>query len=150
LAAVVAAAVVIVDQLTKWWAVDTLANRTIKLVGPVRLTLSHNTGGAFGLGAGFVPFVALAVVALVVVLVSVGRAVASPSMAVALGLVTGGAVGNLADRLFRSPGLLRGAVVDFVDLRWWPVFNMADVAITAGCILLVLASFSREQPAPER
>ena len=150
LAAVVAVTVVAVDQLTKWWAVDVLAHRTITVVGPVRLALSHNTGGAFGLGAGFVPFVALAVVALVVVLVSVGRAVASPATAVALGLVTGGAIGNLADRLFRSPGLFRGAVVDFVDLRWWPVFNMADVAITAGCVLLVLASFSREQPAPGR
>src|SRR4029077_4971861 len=144
LAAVVAAAAVAVDQLTKWWAVDALANRTITVVGPVRLALSHNTGGAFGLGAGFSPFVALAVVALVIVLVSVGRAVASPAVAVDIGLVTGGAIGNLADRLFRSPGLLRGAVVDFVDLRWWPVFNVADVAITVGCILLVLASFSRE------
>jgi signal peptidase II len=150
LAAVVAATVVAVDQLTKWWAVDALADRPITLMGPIRLTLSHNTGGAFGLGAGFLPFVALAVVALVIVLVSVGRAVASPAIAVALGLVTGGAFGNLADRLFRSPGLLRGAVVDFVDLRWWPVFNLADVAITAGCILLVLASFSRERPAPAR
>ena len=131
----VAVVVVAADQLTKLWAVDALADRTITLAGPTRLALSHNTGGAFGLGAGFVPFIALAVVALVVVI------------AVALGLVAGGAVGNLADRLFRSPGLLRGAVVDFVDLRWWPVFNVADVAITAGCIVLVLASFARERPA---
>ena len=143
----VAVVVVAADQLTKLWAVDALADRTITLVGPTRLALSHNTGGAFGLGAGFVPFIALAVVALVVVLVSVGRAAATPAIAVALGLVAGGAVGNLADRLFRSPGLLRGAVVDFVDLRWWPVFNVADVAITAGCIVLVLASFARERPA---
>jgi len=150
LAAAVAVAVVAADQLTKWWAVDALASRTITLVGPTRLALSHNTGGAFGLGAGFVPFVALAVVALVIVLVSVGRAAASPAVAVALGLVTGGAVGNLADRIFRAPGLLRGAVVDFVDLRWWPVFNVADMAITAGCILLVLVSFARERSAPGR
>jgi signal peptidase II len=150
LAATVAVAVVAADQLTKWWAVDALADRTITLVSPIRLALSHNTGGAFGLGAGFVPFVALAVVALVVVLVGVGRAVASPAIAVALGLVAGGAVGNLADRLFRAPGPLRGAVVDFVDLRWWPVFNVADVAITAGCIVLVLASFARERPADQR
>jgi len=72
------------------------------------------------------------------------------AVAVALGLVTGGAVGNLADRIFRAPGLLRGAVVDFVDLRWWPVFNVGDMAITAGCILLVLLSFSRERSATGR
>jgi signal peptidase II len=52
-------------------------------------------------------------------------------------------VGNLADRLFRSPGLFRGAVVDFVDLRWWPVFNVADAAISVGCVVLVLLSLGR-------
>ena len=143
----VAVVVVAADQLTKLWAVDALADRTITLVGPTRLALSHNTGGAFGLGAGFVPFIALAVVALVVVLVSVGRAAATPAIAVALGLVAGGAVGNLADRLFRSPGLLRGAVVDFVDLRWWPVFNVADAAIVCGAALLVLTGRRLPRPA---
>ena len=54
----------------------------------------------------------------------------------------------LADRLFRSPGLFRGAVVDFVDLRWWPVFNVADAAITVGCVALVLLSMAR--PGHER
>ena len=65
-------------------------------------------------------------------------------MAVALGLVLGGAFGNVIDRIFRSPGFLRGAVVDFVDVGFWPVFNLADSAITCGCLLLLLASWSRE------
>jgi signal peptidase II len=143
----VAAAVIVADQLTKLWAVRRLARGAISVIGPVRLNLSRNSGGAFGLGSGVVPMVVLAAVALVVVLVAVGRSVDRPSMAVALGLVLGGALGNLADRIFRSPGLGRGSVVDFVDLRWWPVFNLADAAITCGCVALVLMSM-RRAPAP--
>jgi signal peptidase II len=141
----VAAAVVVADQLSKWWAVDRLSRGPITIVGDIRLALTHNSGGAFGLGSGFVPMVALAVVALVVVLFVVGRSIDRAAIAVALGLVLGGALGNLADRVFRAPGFGRGAVVDFVDLRRWPVFNVADAAITCGCILLLLMSFSRSR-----
>jgi signal peptidase II len=139
----VAAVVIVADQLTKLWAVHRLARGPVTVIGPVRLALSRNSGGAFGLGSGVVPMVVLAAVALVVVLVAVGRAVDRPSMAVSLGLVLGGALGNLADRIFRSPGFGRGSVVDFVDLRWWPVFNVADAAITCGCVVLVLLSMRR-------
>ena len=138
-----AAAVVLADQLSKWWAVDRLSRGPINIVGSVRLALTHNSRGAFGLGSGVVPMVVLAVVALVVVVFVVGRSVDRMAVAVALGLVLGGAVGNLGDRVFRSPGFGRGSVIDFVDLRWWPVFNVADAAITIGCVLLVLLSFGR-------
>ena len=143
-----AAAVVAADQLSKWWAVDRLGRGPITVIGSVRLALTRNSGGAFGLGSGVVPVVVLAVVALVVVLVVVGRSVDRAATALALGLVLGGAVGNLADRMFRSPGFGRGSVVDFVDLRFWPVFNVADAAITCGCVLLVLLSFGRSRPQP--
>jgi len=139
----VAAGVLVADQLTKLWAVDRLSRGPINVVGSVRLALTRNSGGAFGLGGGVVPVVVLAFIALVVVLFVVGRSVDRAAMAVALGLVLGGAVGNLTDRLFRSPGFGRGSVVDFVDLRWWPVFNVADAAITCGCVLLVVLSFGR-------
>jgi len=139
----VAAAVVVVDQLTKWWALDRLSRGPISVVGSARFALTRNNGGAFGIGSGVVPVVVLAFVALVVVLFVVGRSVDRTATAVALGLVLGGAVGNLADRLFRSPAFGRGSVVDFVDLRWWPVFNVADAAITCGCVLLVLLSLGR-------
>jgi signal peptidase II len=143
----VAAVVVVADQLTKWWAVDRLSRGPINLVGPVRLALTRNRGGAFGLGSGVLPVVVLAVVALVVVLVVVGRSIDRPAVAVSLGLVLGGALGNLADRIFRAPAFGRGSVIDFVDLRWWPVFNLADAAITCGCVLLVLLSLGRSQAA---
>jgi len=61
-------------------------------------------------------------------------------VAVALGLVLGGAFGNLIDRLCRDPGFLRGAVVDFIDLQWWPVFNVADASVVGGAVLLVCLS----------
>jgi signal peptidase II len=139
----VAAAVVVLDALTKQWALSALADGPVDLVGSVRLALTRNKAGAFGLGGAFVPFLAVAALALVVYMVATGSATERLPVAIALGLVLGGAFGNVADRVFRSPGFLRGAVVDFVDLRFWPVFNLADSAITCGCILLVLATWSR-------
>jgi signal peptidase II len=133
----VAVATVVVDQVTKWWAQRALASSP-RVYGPVHLTLTRNQGAAFGLGAGFAPVVVVGAILVVVATIVLGRATARPVVAVATGLLLGGAVGNLADRLLRSPGWLRGAVVDFIDLRAWPVFNVADSAITVGCVLLVL------------
>lgn len=137
----VAAAIVVVDQLTKAWALGALADGPIGIAGPLRLLLTRNTAGAFGLGGAAVPFLAVAALGLVVYMASTGAIARSPVLATAVGLVLGGAIGNLVDRLLRAPGLLRGAVVDFVDLQFWPVFNLADVAITCGCVLLVWAGW---------
>ena len=85
---------------------------------------------AFSQGTGLGPVIG--VVALLVVvglLVSIGRST-SPLYPLAVGLIIGGAVGNLVDRLFRSPGWFRGGVVDFIDVQWWPIFNVADIAVT--------------------
>ena len=80
-----------------------------------------------------------------------GRRLASPWWAVGLGLILGGALGNLVDRFFRSPGPLRGHVVDFLSIGWWPVFNVADPAVVGGAILLVgLSLFGYDFDAPER
>ena len=137
-----AAAVVVSDVATKQWAVSALRDGPVELLGPVRLALTSNKAGAFGLGGAFVPFLAVAALVLVVVMVTTGSATGNVVVATALGLVLGGAFGNVIDRLFRAPGHLRGAVVDFVDLRFWPVFNLADSAITCGCLLLLWASWS--------
>jgi len=115
----------------------------VHLFGPVRLALLYNKAGAFGLGGAFVPFLAVAALVLVIAMVLTGSATEKASTAVALGLVLGGAFGNVIDRIFRSPGFLRGAVVDFVDVGFWPVFNLADSAITCGCVLLLLAGWSK-------
>ncbi len=139
----VAAAVLVLDQLTKAWALRALADGPIDLVGGIRFNLTYNKGGAFGLGGAAIPFLALGALVLVVVMAVTGNT-RRPALAAAVGLVLGGAVGNLVDRIFRDPGLLRGAVVDFVDLRVWPIFNVADTAITCGCLLLLVLGWKAE------
>jgi signal peptidase II len=143
--AVVAAVVLGLDALTKQWAMSALADGPVDLFGSVRLNLIRNKAGAFGLGGAFVPFLAVAALGLVLFMVTRGSATHRLPMAIALGLVLGGAFGNVADRIFRSPGFLQGAVVDFVDVGFWPVFNLADSAITVGCGLLLFAGWSADE-----
>lgn len=150
----VAAAVVAVDQLTKSWALERLSGgRTIDLVWTLRFRLAFNRGMAFSRGSGLGPVIG--VVALLVVvglLVSLGRGrVAGRVGTVAVGAVLGGAIGNVADRFFRSDdGFLQGAVVDFIDLQWWPVFNVADMGITIGGAVLVVTSLLSSRDRADR
>jgi signal peptidase II len=133
---------VVLDQLTKAWAVRALDDDTVDLVWTLRLRLSFNTGAAFGLGRGLGPLLVAGAVLVLAGLLAVGtRSVDTAAAAVALGLLVGGAVGNLIDRLLGGHG---GAVVDFIDLQWWPAFNVADAAITCGAVLLVVAQLRRE------
>jgi len=144
----VAALVLAVDQLTKAWAVAALGDgRIIDLVGSLRLRVTVNYGSAFSLADGRGPLISLLALAVVAVLLRTGRHATQASMAVALGLVVGGAFGNLIDRAFRAgDGFLGGGVVDFVDLQWWPVFNVADAAIVVGAALLFLVQWREPQP----
>ena len=142
-AGLVAAVVVAADQLSKTWAVHHLARRDIHLLGSLRLHLTYNSGGAFSLFTGNPWVFVVAGAALVAVMLGMGRRLASMATAVALGLVVGGAVGNLSDRVFRDTG---GAVIDFIDLQWWPVFNVADAGVVCGAVLLALTG---RRPRPE-
>jgi signal peptidase II len=141
LTVIVAVAVVIVDQLTKRWALHALAHRDIHLVWTLQLNLTFNSGMAFGRGKGLGPVIGvLALVVIVAMLVSLRRS-GSRLAAVGVGLVIGGALGNVLDRLFRGDtGFLQGAVVDFIDVQWWPVWNVADMGVVIGGILLVVVS----------
>ncbi|MFQ5516086.1 MAG: signal peptidase II [Acidimicrobiia bacterium] len=134
-----AAAVILVDQLTKWWAVEALAERPVILIDDVlRLAVTRNPGAAFGVLRGAGSVLALVAIAFVVVLIVSLRVLERRAEAIALGLILGGALGNLADRLFRGGGFLDGRVVDFFDLSFFPAFNLADAAITVGALLAVL------------
>lgn len=135
-AVAVMVAVVAADQLTKWWAVSRLAPGPIHVIGTLDLELSRNTGASFSLfqGKAFV-LVPVAVVLVAVLTVMAWRA-PTPGRAAILGLVLGGALGNLVDRFFRGD---HGAVVDFVALHFWPTFNVADACIVVGCILLLVS-----------
>lgn len=136
----VAIPVVLVDQLTKLWALSALADGPIQVLGPLRLNLAYNRGAAFGLGGSFVPLLAVVAATIVIVAVARGAAAGHPGLAASLGLLLGGAFGNIVDRVVRAPGPLRGAVVDFIDVGFWPVFNLADCAITLGCVAMVILS----------
>ena len=135
--ATAALATVASDQLTKWWALERLADGPVHVVWTLYFNLSFNTGVAFGLAKGIAPLIVAAAVVLLAILIRMRGMVANRPMAVGLGLLVGGASGNVIDRVVRGHG---GAVVDFIDLTWWPVFNLADAAIVIGAGLLVLAA----------
>jgi signal peptidase II len=140
----VAAVALAADQLTKWWALHHWVEHPVHVVWTLHLAVTRNTGAAFSLAFGRGALVGLLALLVVGVVVWQGSGVADRLGAVAVGLVLGGALGNLADRLFRSGGgFLGGAVVDFVDLRWWPVFNVADACVVVGAILLVITTLWR-------
>jgi signal peptidase II len=140
----VALAVLVVDQLTKWWALENLVDGPIDLVWTLRLNLVFNRGASFSLGDGFGPLIGVVALGVVVVLLWTGRTMSSLWGSIALGLVLGGALGNLVDRSFRSTdGFMGGAVIDFIDFRWYPVFNVADAGVVVGAILLMLVSYRR-------
>lgn len=137
----VIAAIVIADQLTKHWALNRLSGgRTIDLVGSLRFNLAFNKGMAFSQATGAGPVIGALGFVIVIVVALWMRRSARGVAAVAASLIVGGAIGNLVDRLFRGDALLRGAVVDFVDLQWFPIFNLADSAITIGAVTMALAA----------
>jgi signal peptidase II len=145
LLSLIAAVVLAFDIVTKVVAVAQLEDRepVEVLGGLVYLQLVRNPGAAFSLATGYTWVLTIVAIAVVVVIMRVARRLRSTGWAVALGLVLGGALGNLTDRLFRSPGPLHGHVVDIVSLlapdgRVWPVFNLADSSIVSGGVLLVL------------
>ena len=111
--------------------------------GVVELRFTTNPGGAFGLFGGAAWLFVLASVVVIVAVVVSSRNLPSVLAAVALGMVLGGALGNLTDRVLRGPGF-SGEVVDFIDFQVWPVFNLADSAIVIGAALLLLSSFRKE------
>jgi signal peptidase II len=142
LALTVAAAVIAVDQLVKWWAVATLPGKPVVLVeGFLQFRFVSNSGAAFSLLDGFGSVIGLIAIAAAVFIFLVAVKVDSTGETVALGLVLGGAVGNLVDRAFRGDGFLDGGVVDFVDFSFFPAFNVADSAITVGAILALWFAF---------
>jgi lipoprotein signal peptidase len=147
--AVVALVVLALDVLTKVWVVAELSDREIDVLGLLTLRESRNSGAAFGLAQGATVVFTLIAAAVVAVVVRTAPRLRSRGWAVALGLILGGASGNLVDRLFRDPGPLRGAVVDFLDLGWWPSFNVADSAIVVGGALALLLSMRGIEPTGE-
>ncbi len=151
LVATVGVAVLVADQLSKSWAVDRLSPENsdgIHVVGDLWFRLAFNKGMAFSRWQGGGPIIALIAVAIIGVLAWYARLIHRRPQLVLIGVVMGGAAGNLVDRIARSgEGFLGGRVVDFIYVGWWPTFNVADAAIVVGGIALaVLLSFQPETP----
>jgi signal peptidase II len=144
-----AALVYALDRVTKVLAEQRLSGRPpVEIIpGAVELRFTTNPGGAFGLFGGAAWLFVLASVVVIVAVVASSVRLPSPLVAVSLGFVLGGALGNLTDRVIRGPGF-SGEVVDFIDFHVWPVFNLADSAIVVGAALLLLSSFRRERGEP--
>jgi len=138
---VIVLAGLVLDVVTKIAAVDRLEPQVpVRLVGGLlTLRLIRNPGAAFSAGESFTyVFAVAAVVVLVFIVVRLVPRLGHPGWAVALGLLCAGVSGNLVDRLFRAPGVLRGHVVDFLQLPHWPIFNVADACITSGAVLVMI------------
>jgi signal peptidase II len=136
-----AGTVILVDRFSKIWAERSFAAHPRDVIeGVLTLRFTTNSGGAFSFGDRTpLLFAAAAIVVCLAILATAFRA--RPTLhAVALGLILGGAFGNLLDRILRGPGL-SGRVVDFIDPHVWPVFNLADAAVVSGAVLLAVQSF---------
>jgi len=140
LLASIAVVTYLLDQLSKWWAISTLSDEEPRdLIGSfLRLDLIRNPGAAFSIGTGNTWVLTIIAVVVLVVVVRVSRRLGSSGWAWALGLLLGGALGNLTDRIIREPGLGRGHVIDFLNYNGWFIGNIADIAIVSAAILIGL------------
>ncbi len=131
--ALVACLVILADQTSKSLAEANLANHSIELLGPVQLRLVYNSGAAFSIGTGLGPVIEIVAAVVVVFVWLYLKRVEATIALVAGGLIIGGAISNVSDRIFRAN---HGAVIDFFYTKYWPTFNVADACITTGIILL--------------
>ena len=128
------------DQMSKAWALRDLADgRVIHVIWTLQFNLTYNRGMAFSRGTGVGPIIGVIGLVVVVMLLLSLRRTDNVLTRLATGLIIGGAMGNILDRLFRDSGWMRGAVIDFVDFQWWPVFNVADMAIMIGAATMIVA-----------
>jgi|tagenome__1003787_1003787.scaffolds.fasta_scaffold20758778_3 signal peptidase II len=139
---VIAALVLLADQLSKRAAIQHLAGRgRVDVVdGVLWLHLTRNAGAAFSMATGATWLLTVVALVVVVAIIRVSRKLGSRGWALALGLLLGGALGNLSDRLFREPSFFHGHVIDFLEFPHWPIFNLADSSIVTAAVLIALLS----------
>lgn len=156
LALAVALVTIGIDRATKIWAEHRLeagpcrpgGRECIDLVGSLRLHLIYNPGAAFSKGLGIGPLFGVVAAVMAVILLRLAATSTDRVRVVLFGLIAGGAVGNLIDRVIRAEsGFLSGSVIDFVDAQWWPVFNVADAAVVCGVIAFLVRSMRADATA---
>lgn len=129
------------DYSTKFIALKYLTDQPVRVVGDLlKFNLTFNSGAAFSLASSGTIFLSSFSLIMVAVIFYFSRRVRSTPWAIAMGVALGGIFGNLADRIFRSPGALQGEVVDWIQIPYWPVFNIADTAVVTSAILITILS----------
>ncbi|MEU4289551.1 signal peptidase II [Kribbella sp. NPDC026596] len=132
--------ILFLDQLTKALALQHLTpGEPVNVIGSLlKFNLIRNSGAAFSLGSGYTPYISAVQITVAIGVIYLSRKLGSAGWAVAFGLLFGGAVGNIIDRVFREPSPFHGHVVDFLQTPHWAIFNIADMAVTSAAILLVI------------
>jgi len=124
------------DFVTKEWALKTLSAQPRKILGSfLQLTLVHNSGAAFSLATGFTIIFSILALAVVIAVIYFSPQITSSGWQLSMGLLLGGVLGNLTDRIFRDPSFLSGYVIDWIQIPHWPVFNLADSAISIAALM---------------
>jgi signal peptidase II len=137
----------LLDFITKTWAISSLSSEPRKVFGKfLDFTLVRNSGAAFSLATGSALIFALLSLLVVAAVTYYAPRITSHGWLIALGLLLGGVLGNLTDRIFRSPGFLIGHVIDWIELPHWPIFNLADSAICCAAVLALILTLRNTPP----
>ena len=138
----------LIDLGTKVWAVEVLFSRAnVKVIGSfLQLTFVQNSGAAFGIGAGSTIIFTFFALAVLIFITRYALQITSKGWALVCGLVLGGILGNLTDRIFREPSLLQGHVIDWIQIPNWPVFNIADSAIVIAAVVAIILTIRNISP----
>jgi signal peptidase II len=140
----------LLDFLSKKWALTALTSDPRPIIGRfLQFVLVKNSGAAFSFATGFTIFFTLLALAVVIGVTFFAPRVTSHGWLIAMGLLLGGVLGNLTDRIFRQPGFLSGYVIDWIEIPHWPVFNLADSAITVAAVLALVLSLRNIAPITE-
>ena len=138
----------LIDLGTKVWAVEVLSSRAnVQIIGSfLQLTFVQNSGAAFGIGAGSTIIFTFFALAVLIFITRYALQITSKGWALVCGLVLGGILGNLTDRIFREPSFLQGHVIDWIQIPNWPVFNIADSAIVIAALVAIILTIRNISP----
>ena len=138
----------LIDLGTKVWAVEVLSSRAnVQVIGSfLQLTFVQNSGAAFGIGAGSTIIFTFFALAVLIIITRYALQITSKGWALVCGLVLGGILGNLTDRIFREPSFLQGHVIDWIQIPNWPVFNIADSAIVIAAVVAIILTIRNISP----
>ncbi len=137
----------LIDFATKTWALNSLDLQPRKVIGSLlQLTLVKNSGAAFSIATGFTFFFSLLALAVVLAVTYFAPRITSGGWQISIGLLLGGVLGNLTDRIFREPAFFSGHVIDWIQIPHWPVFNIADSAISVAALIAFILSLRNIPP----